>query len=271
MPSNVVGAVELVATAGFTMKEFFGNFSTKDGKLSATHEKFIEPDTSLPWRCSDFTEYILLIAGESHVEHNNGKVIVKAGTGVCLPAGCRLRITFPEPAEVVSICLPAISEVTYHAEGDIEAPAPAHATSTTPTLVDAVDVVKAPDLTITEFFGNVASKDGNLSACVAKVEKACSEAWQKPEFAEWVLVLSGTLHLEHADGVTKVPAGSGVFLAADERVKWLWPEPCTYVPICMPAFTPDGCRREPEEGSAKDADPQTMANLEALHEKAKVQ
>merc|ERR1712232_862655 len=150
-------------------------------------------------------------------------------------------------------------------EGDSAPSAPAHATETTPTLVTAVDVVKAPALTITEFFGNVASKHANLSICVAKVGEPCSEAWQQPEFAEWVLVLSGTLHLEHADGITKVPAGSGVFLAANERVKWVWPEACTYVPICMPAFTPDGCRREPEEGSAKDVDPQTMAKLHQLH------
>eukprot|EP00927_Polykrikos_kofoidii_P067844 TRINITY_DN63279_c0_g1_i1.p2 TRINITY_DN63279_c0_g1~~TRINITY_DN63279_c0_g1_i1.p2 ORF type:complete len:255 (-),score=41.90 TRINITY_DN63279_c0_g1_i1:136-900(-) len=254
MPFNVVGAVELVATAGFTMKEFFGNFSSKDGRISAAHENFIEADTSPPWRCSEFTEYILMMAGEGHVEHNSDKVVVKAGAGVRLPAGCRLRITFPEPSELVSICLPAINDATYHAL-DVEALAPAHATSTTPTLVDAVDVAKGSDLTITEFFGNVASKDGNISARLANVEKACSGAWQKPEFEEWVVVLNGTLHLEHADGVTKVPAGSGVFLAVDERVKLLWPEPCTYVSICMPAFTPEGCQREPEEGSAKDADP----------------
>ena len=80
-----------------------------------------------------------------------------------------------------------------------------------------------------------------------------------------MLVLSGVLHLEHAGGTTVVPAGSGVFLVANERVKWVWPEACTYVPICMPAFTPDGCRREPEEGSAKDADPETMAKLHKLH------
>lgn len=115
----------------------------------------------------------------------------------------------------------------------------------------------------------MASKDPNLSACVAKVVNPCADAWQTPEFAEWVLVLEGTLHIEHAEGVTKVPAGSGVFLAANERVKWVWPEPCTYVPICMPAFTPVGCHRESEEGSAKDQDPATMATLEELHAKSK--
>merc|ERR1711953_1559103 len=95
----------------------------------------------------------------------------------------------------MAICLPAFTPDSEHRQEGEDAPAPAHATDTAPALFDAVDVVKAPALTITEFFGNVASKDSKLSACVAKVDEPCSEAWQKPEFAEWVLVLSGTSHL----------------------------------------------------------------------------
>lgn len=269
MPSAVVPAVEVVAIPGLTIREFFGGVATKNAALSAVHETVTEPAMSNPWRCPEFVEYILVVEGEMQVDHNQGTIIAKAGTGVYFPAGCRVRVNFPGPAQVCAICTPAFSPDTEHRlEGD--SALPAHATETIPTLLTSVDVVKAPALTITEFFGNVASKDGKLSACVANVGEACSEAWQKPTFAEWVLVLTGTLHLEHAEGITKVPAGSGVFLEADERVKWVWPEPCTYVPICMPAFTPDGCRREPEEGSAKDVDPQTMANLHELHADTKV-
>jgi len=271
MPSAVVAAAEVVAIPGLTIREFFGNVATKDGKLSAVHEKITEPSMSNPWRCPEFTEYIIVVAGEAHVEHRDGTIIAKAGAGVYFPAGCRVKVNMPGPAELVAICLPAFSpDSELRQEGD-NATAPAHATDTIPKLIDAVDVVKAPALTITEHFGNVANQDSNLSACVANVVEPCAEAWQAPDFAEWVLVLSGKLHLEHADGVTVVPAGSGVFLAAKERVKWVWPEPCSYVPICMPAFTPDGCHREPEEGSAKDVDAETMANLDKLHAAAKVQ
>lgn len=268
MPSAVVAGVDAVAIQGLTITEFFGNLATKDGTLSAVHEKVTEPSMSNPWRCPEFAEYILMIKGEAQVEHSGGTLVVKAGAGVYMPAGCRVRVNLPGPAEHVAICLPAFSpDIEHREEGETAIPL-AHATTATPTLVTAVDVVKAPALTITEFFGNVANADSNLSACVAKVDEPCSEAWQAPEFAEWVLVLSGTLHLEHADGITKVPAGSGTFLAANERVKWVWPEACTYVPICMPAFTPAGCRREPEEGSAKDVDPETMARLQELHAKS---
>jgi len=269
MPSNVVAGVNVVSIPGLTIKEFHGGVATKDSKLSAVQEIITAPSMANPWRCPEFTEYILMIAGEAHVEHgSNGKTeIVKKGCGVYLPKGCRVRVNYPGPAEAIAICLPSFSpEMEHREEGETAATVvPSHKTDTAPTMVKSVDVVKAPALTITEYFGNVASKEGSLSACVAKVDESCSEAWQCPEFAEWVLVLSGVLHLEHAEGTTVVNAGSGVFLEANERVKWVWPGACTYVPICMPAFTPEGCRREPEEGSAKDADPDTMAELHKLH------
>jgi len=269
MPSTVVSGVNVVEIPGLTIKEFHGGVSTKNARLSAVQEIVTEPSVG-PWRCPEFEEYILVTVGEAHVDHGTdggrAQVVVKAGCGVYLPKGCRVRVNFPGPAEVVAICLPAFSPAIEHCEeGETNAVVPAHKTDSAPKLFQSVDVVKAPALTITEYFGNVASKDANFSACVSKVDEPCSEAWQQPEFAEWVLVLNGILHLEHAEGTTIVPAGSGVFLAANERVKWVWPESCTYVPICIPAFTPDGCRREPEEGSAKDADPETMAELHKLH------
>jgi len=230
------------------------------------------PAMSNAWRCPEFTEYILVSKGSVQVDHKGGTLVAKAGEGIFFPAGCLVRVNLPEASELVAICLPAFSPDKEHRlEGDAMPSAlPAHATDSQPSLVKSLDVVVAPALTITEYFGGVSSKDSEMSAVLAQVREPCSEAWQKPTFAEWVMVLTGTLHLEHADGVTKVPAGSGVFLAAEERVKWVWPEACTYVAICMPAFTPDGCRREPEEGSAKDADPQTMERLHDLHKGAAV-
>jgi len=285
MPSIVTAGVNVVSIPGLTIKEFHGGVSTKDSKLSAVHEIITPDDPSSnnknPWRCPEFTEYILVIRGEAHVEHgsddgNNTTRVVTAGNGIYFPKGCRVRVNYSKDTEteLVAICLPAFSPDTEHREEEgvtttAAVPPPAHKTRSTPTVVKSVDVVKAPDLTITEYFGNVASKSDGLSACVARVDEPCSEAWQRPEFAEWVLILSGVLHLEHAGGITIVPAGSGVFLAANERVKWVWPEACMYVPICMPAFTPDGCHRETEEGSAKDADPKTMAELHKLHTAAK--
>jgi len=133
-----------------------------------------------------------------------------------------------------------------------------------------VDVVTAADLTITEYFGSVASKDPRMSACLATVRAPCAEAYQAPEFDEYVLVLSGEVHLERGEAEAKTVVGPGqaCFLKAGERVRWVWPGPCSYVPVCLPAFSPAGCRREEEEGAAKDR--ATMARLHALHEKGNV-
>ena len=60
--------------------------------------------------------------------------------------------------------------------------------------------------------------------------------------------------LKHGDGTeTTVGAGKSILLKAGERVKWTWPGPCKYVPICIPGFTPDNCHREADEAAVKDA------------------
>jgi hypothetical protein len=264
MPTNV-DAVNVVEVPGTTVTEFFGNVASTEAEISAGLVKITEAVAN-PWQTPEFEEHILMVKGEAHLEHSKGITVVKENSGVILPAGCRVKWIFPGPCEYVPICLPAFSPSNVHREeGEQPQTAPAHATDTEPIVVDPVDVVVAPTLTIREFFGGVTSKEGHVSACVATVNEACSEAWQKPEFAEWVLCLIGAVHLEHEHGVTVVPAGKGCFLAANERVKWVWPGPCVYVPICMPAFNPDGCHREEEEGSAKDADPATMQRLHELH------
>ena len=221
--------------------------------------------------------------------------------GVFLPKGCRVRVTFPTVGitELVAICVPAFTPRLEHAETDRETTTAAAATphippqlwtasksdrsSTTsmriPEQVAAIEVVTAPELRITEYFGNVArlatttTTTTTLSACVAYVSQPCTEAWQCPDFAEWVLVLEGTLHLEHdvdtQRRTTVVPAGSGIYLRPHERVKWSWAStPCTYVAICSPAFTPHGCHREPTPGSAKEVDPTTMHDLTRWHDTA---
>lgn len=116
-----------------------------------------------------------------------------------------------------------------------------------PVVVDSpVKVLVTPGITITEYFGNVATNDGTASFAVANVHRKVDPwevAWQTPRFAEYVIVDSGslTLHTVHKDGCqvtqTHVAAGQGVFLPAGLRVKWSWPEVCTYTVVCVPAFS----------------------------------
>ena len=93
-------------------------------------------------------------------------------------------------------------------------------------LVDPVDVVVSPDLTITEYIGRIASQDAVCSACVATVTAATKEAPQRPAFDEYVLILEGEVHIMHGEGLTErtvVKAGQGFVLPAGTRVQWVWP------------------------------------------------
>jgi uncharacterized cupin superfamily protein len=260
----VTPPVDVVTVPGqLVITEYFGNAATNDPRLSAAHVRWLAAGEE-DWQTPEFDEWVLIISGEVRLEHAGGPTLVSSGSGVFLPKGLRVKWVFPGPCEYVPLCLPAFSPDNVHREepGAEAAPAAA-ATEGVPAVFSPVDVVKAGDLTITEFFGRVASKDERLSACLAVVSAPCAEAYQAPDFDEYVLVLKGKLQLHQADGVTEVEPGRAVFLKAGERVKWVWPGECTYIPLCLPAFSPDNCHREQEEGAAKDE--ACMARLHELH------
>ena len=129
-----------------------------------------------------------------------------------------------------------------------------------------VDVVSAPDLTITEYIGRVASSHTDLSACVATVRGKTQEAPQTPAFDEYVLVLEGCVEIVHDGQMESFQAGESFFLKRGTRVQWRWPGPCKYVPICPPAFSPENCGREVEDPSQPLAKTEeSMARLRQLH------
>ena len=100
------------------------------------------------------------------------------------------------------------------------------------------------------------------------VKAASEEAWQAPQFDEYVICASGAIDFQHGDGQTvSVAAGEAVFLPRDLRVKWVWPEATNYTVLCVPAFTPALCGREAEESATVAKDSQSMARLESLHQK----
>jgi hypothetical protein len=98
------------------------------------------------------------------------------------------------------------------------------------------------------------------------ISEPSEEAWQTPAFDEYVLVLEGTVQLKHSDGsIVTVNAGEGAFLPKGLRVKWVWPGPARYIPICLPAFTPENCGREEEAGNHMAKSSAAMDKLRALH------
>ena len=130
----------------------------------------------------------------------------------------------------------------------------------------AVEVVRAPDLSIVEFHGRVASQTDALSACLATVRAQAAEAPQTPQFDEYTLVLEGVVEIVRDDGtVESYGPNEGFFLPKHTRVQWRWPGPCKYVPICVPAFSPQNCGREAEAEGEHAKTEESMERLRSLH------
>ena len=68
----------------------------------------------------------------------------------------------------------------------------------------AVDVVSTPDMTISEFFGRVASDDPRFSACLVSVRVPFEEAFRTLEFDEYVLVTAGLLAVAELHDVERL-------------------------------------------------------------------
>lgn len=134
-----------------------------------------------------------------------------------------------------------------------------------PTLyvTKPVKVVETPNLTINEFFGNVASKDATTSFALVEVAAADEAGFQTPAFAEYVICNTGSIEFTHSDGeIVRAVAGDGVHLPAGLRVKWRFPEPCTYAVVCLPAYSPE--MNAVEEGGTI-VDDAAREKLRAIH------
>jgi hypothetical protein len=134
-------------------------------------------------------------------------------------------------------------------------------------LVESVDVVAAPDLTISEYIGRVTSGDTSVSSCLCTVRKATKESPQTPDFDEYVLVLEGAIHVYHGTELNEciiVSAGQGFVLHKGTRVRWEWPGPCKYVAICLPAFSPANAGREEATGPVAKTEA-ALTKLREIH------
>ena len=144
-------------------------------------------------------------------------------------------------------------------------------------MTEPVQVINSDRLVLTEFFGAVGSKEGTASFALGNVLGAIhpwEAPFQTPSFAEYVVVHSGSLdlHTVHKDGCqftkTHVEAGQGAYLPAGLRVKWTWPEACSYTVVCVPAFSPITARTEPLDIADAALGQSARARLMELHRTA---
>ncbi|GMI20252.1 hypothetical protein TrRE_jg12179, partial [Triparma retinervis] len=127
-------------------------------------------------------------------------------------------------------------------------------------------VVSTPTLKIDELCGNATTSCDTISIASVSASAGASEPWLTLLYDEWMCVTKGSMELltDGPEGGVVVAAGETVFIGKGERFKPTFPTDCEYIPVCLPAFTPDRCIREDAETSEGAA---IAANLAELHSK----
>jgi uncharacterized protein (DUF952 family)/quercetin dioxygenase-like cupin family protein len=106
-------------------------------------------------------------------------------------------------------------------------------------------VVDAGTFSIDELAGNVATNSDRISIAYVKAAAGTSEPWLTLDYDEWMCVLKGKVKFEVSDSDPIFAcAGSTVFVERGTRFKPSFEEDSEYVPVCLPAFRPDRCKRE---------------------------
>ncbi len=118
-----------------------------------------------------------------------------------------------------------------------------------PTLIPSPAVIPVPgNKQIREYVGHVNTGTEAISVAHMVSPPGWSEPGQRPEFAEYTVVLRGLMRVEHQGGVTEVGAGQAILTHPGEWVRYSTPgvEGAEYIAICLPAFAPGTVHRDDE-------------------------
>lgn len=114
-----------------------------------------------------------------------------------------------------------------------------------PELITSPTQIPVPGgKTIEEFVGHASTGDAALSVAHMVAPAGWDEPFQTPEFDEFTIVLEGEMLVDHDDATTSVVAGQAIITRTGERIRYRTEKGARYVAVCLPAFTPDGARRE---------------------------
>ena len=99
---------------------------------------------------------------------------------------------------------------------------------------------------IEEYIGRVNTKTEAVSIARMISPQGWVEPGQKPEFAEYTVVLKGILKLILEDTEIEIKAGEAVIVEEDEWVQYCTPYEggAEYIAICLPAFSPEIVHRD---------------------------
>lgn len=109
--------IPAAGSGGKRIEEYVGRARTDTAAVSVARMRS-PAGWSEPAQAPEFDEVTLVLAGEVHVAHEGGTLVVRAGEAVLTRAGERVRYSTPAPggAEYVAVCVPAFSPGTVHRE-----------------------------------------------------------------------------------------------------------------------------------------------------------
>lgn len=104
---------------------------------------------------------------------------------------------------------------------------------------------------IEEYFGRVRTGTSALSLAHMVAPPGWGEPAQTPAFAELTVMVRGTMRIELGEGgdeVVELRAGQAIWIEPDVKVRYANPYEVEneYFAICLPAFSPELARRDPE-------------------------
>jgi quercetin dioxygenase-like cupin family protein len=99
---------------------------------------------------------------------------------------------------------------------------------------------------IKEFFGRVSGNICEISIAQMHSPQGWEEPGQRPEFAEYTVVINGQLKVQTKDKKNIiVESGQGVLVQKGEWVKYSTPNMDTnYLAVCIPAFSNETVNRD---------------------------
>ncbi|MGD9900714.1 MAG: cupin domain-containing protein [Calditrichaceae bacterium] len=97
--------------------EHFGRASTGEKGYSIAH-MIAPPGWNEPHQSPEFDEITLMISGSKMIEIDGETIELMTGESIYIKKGARVRYSNPfnEPADYISICLPAFSPELVHRE-----------------------------------------------------------------------------------------------------------------------------------------------------------
>jgi mannose-6-phosphate isomerase-like protein (cupin superfamily) len=121
-----------------------------------------------------------------------------------------------------------------------------------PELISSPTRIPVPGgKVIDEHVGAVTTPDLGLSSSVSVAHMVAPADWtepyQRPDFDEITVVLTGQVVVDHDSGRLEVGAGQSVITRAGERIRYsCGPEGAEYIAVCLPAFSQESVHREEE-------------------------